>query len=80
MTDKPTQQTDKPTQQQVGPFTVTWKDIMTTEDIKQAKLDRMKTLVKRYALWYHIYQTDFGTYETSKESMTAIMQELLELA
>ena len=53
---------------------------MTTEDIKQAKLDRMKTLVKRYALWYHINQTDFGTYETSKKSMRAIMQEILELA
>ena len=53
---------------------------MTTEDIKQAKLDRMKTLVKRYALWYHINLTDFGTYETSKKSMNAIMQEILELA
>jgi hypothetical protein len=54
--------------------------IMTTEDIKQAKLDRMKTLVKRYALWYHVNQTDFGTYETSKKSMSVIMQEILELA
>jgi hypothetical protein len=54
--------------------------IMTTEDIKQAKLDRMKTLVKRYALWYHVNQTDFGTYETSKKSMNVIMQEILELA
>jgi hypothetical protein len=53
---------------------------MTTEDIKQAKLDRMKTLVKRYALWYHVNLTDFGTYETSKKSMSAIMQEILELA
>jgi hypothetical protein len=49
---------------------------MTTEDIKQAKLDRMKTLGKRYALWHHINLTDLGTYETSNKSINAIMQEI----